>query len=129
MSHLKLIHSISQPPIPNDSSAQYDTLCRSTLARFERTVRLVQKNRPSLVKRCALVGLVLAEVYMVFTVASPRLKGIEIPAIAVAMRIMAMSLLFGPFGLAVGTGVGLLLEALRRSFNKTQASRTDKTSN
>ncbi|NBV85631.1 MAG: hypothetical protein EBS01_05090 [Verrucomicrobia bacterium] len=89
----------------------------------------MQKNRPSLVKRCALVGLVLAEVYMVFTVASPRLKGIEIPAIAVAMRIMAMSLLFGPFGLAVGTGVGLLLEALRRSFNKTQASRTDKTSN
>ena len=76
---------------------------------------LVEKKRPSLVKWCAFSGLVLAEVYMVITVASPRLKGIEIPAAAVAARIVAMSLLFGPFGLAVGTGVGLLLDAIRRA--------------
>ncbi len=85
----------------------------------------MEKNRPSLVKWCALVGLVLAEIYMVVTVASPRLKGIEIPATAVAMRIMAMSLLFGPFGLAVGTGIGLLLDALRRSFTKTPSNAPD----
>ena len=76
----------------------------------------MEKKRPSLVKWCAFSGLVLAELYMVITVASPRLKGIEIPAAAVAARIVAMSLLFGPFGLAVGTGVGLLLDAIRRAF-------------
>jgi hypothetical protein len=76
----------------------------------------VEKKRPSLVKWCAFSGLVLAEIYMVITVASPRLKGIEIPVAAVATRIVAMSLLFGPFGLAVGTGVGLLLDAIRRAF-------------
>lgn len=75
----------------------------------------MEKKRPSLVKWCAFSGLVLAELYMVITVASPRLKGIEIPASAVAARIVAMSLLFGPFGLAVGTGVGLLVDAIRRS--------------
>jgi len=89
----------------------------------------VEKNRPSLVKWCALVGLVLAEVYMVITVASPRLKGIEIPATAVAMRIVAMSLLFGPFGLAVGTGIGLLLDALRSTFSKTPTPKPDQASN
>ena len=88
---------------------------------------LVEKNRPSLVKWCAIAGLVLAEIYMVITVASPRLKGIEIPATAVAMRIMAMSLLFGPFGLAVGTGIGLLLDALRRTFAKPPTPRPDQT--
>jgi len=84
----------------------------------------VEKNRPSLVKWCALVGLVLAEVLLVFCVASPRLKGIEIPASAVAMRIMVISL-FCPFGLAVGTGIGLLLDALRRSFAKTTSHGPD----
>ena len=75
----------------------------------------MEKKRPSLVKWCAFSGLVLAELYMVITVASPRLKGIEIPASAVGTRIVAMSLLFGPFGLAVGTGVGLLVDAIRRT--------------
>jgi hypothetical protein len=75
----------------------------------------VEKKRPSLVKWCAFSGLVLAEIYMVITVASPRLKGIEIPVAAVATRIVAMSLLFGPFGLAVGTGVGLLLDSIKRA--------------
>ena len=89
----------------------------------------MEKNRPSLVKWCALAGLILAEIYMVVTVASPRLKGIEIPAAAVAMRIAAMSLLFGPFGLAVGTGIGLLLDALRRKFSKTPSSKPEQTSN
>jgi len=83
----------------------------------------VEKKRPSLVKWCAFLGLVLAEIYMVVTVASPRLKGIEIPAAAVAARIVAMSLLFGPFGLAVGTGVGLLLDAIRRALFQSPSKR------
>ena len=87
---------------------------------------LVEKNRPSLVKWCALAGLVLAEVLLVFCVASPRLKGIEIPASAVAMRIMVISL-FCPFGLAVGTGIGLLLDALRSTFSKAPTPEPDQT--
>ncbi len=83
----------------------------------------MEKKRPSLVKWCAFSGLVLAEIYMVITVASPRLKGIEIPAAAVAMRIAAMSLLFGPFGLAVGTGVGLLLDAIRRALFRSSSEK------
>ena len=90
----------------------------------------VEKKRPSLVKWCAFLGLVLAEVYMVITVASPRLKGIEIPAAAVAARIVAMSLLFGPFGLAVGTGVGLLVDAIRRAlFQSPSTSQGDSPKN
>lgn len=85
----------------------------------------MEKNRPSLVKYCAFIGMALAELYMIVTVASPRLKGIEIPAASVAARIAAMSLLFGPFGLAVGTGVGLLLDGLRRRFAGSPLHKND----
>ncbi len=78
---------------------------------------------PSLVKKFAIAGLILAEIYMVFTVASPRLKGVDIPTAAIAFRIVAMAFFFGPFGLAIGTGVGLLadsaLRALKGSAKKT----------
>jgi hypothetical protein len=50
---------------------------------------------------------------MVFTVAGPRLQGIEIPFTSLLTRLVAMSLLFGPFGMALGTGVGLLLGSLK----------------
>ena len=53
---------------------------------------------------------------MVFTVASPRLKGVDIPTAALAFRIVAMAVFFGPFGLAVGTGIGLLADSALRAF-------------
>ena len=52
---------------------------------------------------------------MIFTVASPRLQGVEIPMASLLTRLVAMSLLFGPFGMAFGTGIGLLLDALTQS--------------
>jgi hypothetical protein len=73
----------------------------------------------SLVKNFALAGLVFAEVYMIFTVASPRLKGVEIPATSIAIRIAAMAFLFGPFGLAIGTGVGLLVDGALKKLKGT----------
>ncbi len=78
----------------------------------------VEQRHPSLVKKFAISGMILAEVYMVFTVASPRLKGIDIPGTAIALRIAAMALLFGPFGLAIGTGIGLLADGLLRTLQK-----------
>jgi len=81
-----------------------------------------------LVKKFALAGLLLAEVYMVFTVASPRLRGVEIPPTSIAIRVAALSLLFGPFGLAVGTGVGLLVDGARRSFKASPESNEKKES-
>jgi hypothetical protein len=74
----------------------------------------VESKPPSLVKKFAIAGLILAEVYMFFTVASPRLKGVEIPVSAIAVRAAAMAFLFGPFGLAIGTGVGLLVDGVAR---------------
>lgn len=72
----------------------------------------VGTNRTSLVKISAILGFVLAEIYMFFTVASPRLQGVEIPVSSIILRVCALFFLFGPFGLAVGTGTGLLLDGL-----------------
>lgn len=75
----------------------------------------VESKHHSLVKKFAFAGLIFAEVYMIFTVASPRLKGVDIPATSIAIRVAAMALLFGPFGLAIGTGVGLLVDGARNA--------------
>lgn len=72
------------------------------------------EKRASLVRNFAIAGFVFGEVYMFFAVASPRLKGVEIPLDALTARLVASSLLFGPFGLAMGTGLGLLADGLRR---------------
>lgn len=84
----------------------------------------METRQSSLVKKFAIAGLLLAEFYMVFTVASPRLRGVEIPATSIAIRVAALALLFGPFGLAVGTGVGLLVDGARRSL-KARPKNTD----
>ena len=67
-----------------------------------------------LVRNCAIIGLILAEIYMVFTVAGPRSKEADIPIDALLTRIGVLSVFFGPFGLAAGTGVGLLINAFRK---------------
>ena len=74
-------------------------------------------NRTSIVKISAILGFVLAEIYMFFTVASPRLQGVEIPLSSIALRVCALFFLFGPFGLAVGTGTGLLLDGLWKTLS------------
>jgi hypothetical protein len=76
------------------------------------------ERRSTLVRNFAIAGFILAELYMVLSVAAPRLKGVEMPAAALAARLLASSLLFGPFGLAMGTGIGLLADGLRRAVLK-----------
>jgi hypothetical protein len=67
-----------------------------------------------LVRNCAIGGLILAEIYMVFTVAGPRMKDPNIPLDALLTRLAVLAVFFGPFGLAAGTGVGLLINAFRK---------------
>lgn len=83
----------------------------------------MQNRKASVVKICGVIGFVAGEVYMIFTVAGPRLQGVEIPISSLLPRLFAMSLLFGPFGMALGTGIGLLLGALRC---KTDTHRHDR---
>ena len=83
----------------------------------------MQNQKVSVVKICGIIGFLAGEVYMVFTVAGPRLQGIEIPFASLVTRLVAMSLLFGPFGMALGTGVGLLLASLKC---KTGTDRQDR---
>jgi len=81
------------------------------------------ERRSRLVRNFAIAGFILAEVYMVLSVSAPRLKGVEIPAAALTARLLASSLLFGPFGLAMGTGIGLLADGLRRSVLKSRQNK------
>ena len=84
------------------------------------------ERRPTLVRNFAIAGFILAELYMVLSVAAPRLKGVEMPPSALASRLLATSLLFGPFGLALGTGIGLLADGLRRSVLKSRENKKDR---
>jgi hypothetical protein len=84
------------------------------------------ERRPTTVRNFAIIGCILGEVYMIFAVAAPRLKGVDIPPEALATRFFAASLLFGPFGLAMGTGVGLLVDGLRRLSSKRTESEKDR---
>jgi hypothetical protein len=59
-----------------------------------------------------IAGLILGEIYMYFAVAGPRVKDPVLPVGSLLLRILALAPLVGGFGLAVGTGVGLLLGAL-----------------
>ncbi len=72
------------------------------------------KNSSSLPKWCGLLGVILAEIYMYFTVAGPRLQSADMPLSSLLLRLGAVAVLFGPFGLAVGTGIGILLDGIRR---------------
>ena len=72
----------------------------------------MQNKRIPYAKIAGITGIVLGEIYMVFTIGSPRLKGVELPTLSIALRMLAASPFFGAFGLAIGTGLGLLLDGL-----------------
>ena len=86
----------------------------------------VGSRRPTLVKNFAIGGLVFAEIYMIFTVSAPRLHGDPIPWDALLMRMGALAVLFGPFGLALGTGVGLLVDGAVRSLRKNPSQGSER---
>lgn len=59
---------------------------------------------------------------MAFTVGSPRLKGVDVPWTSVFIRMLAASPFFAAFGLAAGSGVGLILQALFGSSSRKNPS-------
>lgn len=90
----------------------------------------------NLAKPFAIVGFILAEVYMLFTVlghyghetaplpmpplaeeATPP-AGTPPPLSAKVTRVFVSAIFFGPFGALAGTGLGLLVSGLRGDFRQ-----------
>ena len=92
--------------------------------------------RRNLAKPFALIGFILAEIYMLFTVLGPyghETGGLPVPpmpdAVAVApgtppplsskiTTVLVSAVFFGPFGALAGTGIGLLVSGLRGDFRQ-----------
>jgi hypothetical protein len=90
----------------------------------------------NLAKPFAIVGFILAEIYMLFTVlgnygretqplpmpplADPAgiLPGTPPPTGAKVTRVLIAAVFFGPFGALAGTGLGLLASGLRGDFRR-----------
>lgn len=68
--------------------------------------------RRNLAKPFTIAGFLLGEIYMFFTVLAP--SGADAPAAGspVFLRVLTSALFFGPFGAAIGLGIGLLISAL-----------------
>jgi hypothetical protein len=63
----------------------------------------------------AAAGFLLGEIIMALTVLAPNLKGSPPPPMeAQVMRLLVGSIFFGPFGMAAGSGIGLLVAPLVR---------------
>jgi hypothetical protein len=96
--------------------------------------------RRNLVKTCAIAGCVLALAFMLYVVLAPNIPqgktrmiipemmipkappgvapGTPPPLDVKIKRILVGAIFMGPFGLMVGTGVGLLLEGLRQALRR-----------
>ncbi len=66
----------------------------------------------NLSKPFTIAGFALGEIYMLFAVLAPYRTGAAIPATALVWKIIVCAIFFGPFGAAVGLGVGLIVSAL-----------------
>ena len=81
---------------------------------------------PNLVKPFTIAGFIVGELYMVFTVLGPDRSGMDVPWTGVAGRLIGASLFFGPFGAALGLGVGLLvmlaITLIRRARHKPDST-------
>ena len=93
----------------------------------------------NLAKPFAIVGFILAEIYMLFTVLGPYGNGPRTlpmpimepetipagtppPTDVKITRVLVSAVFFGPLGALVGTGLGLLASGLRGDFRKREAS-------
>lgn len=56
-------------------------------------------------------GFILGEIYLLFAALAPYHTGETLPLTGKLMRIAAGSIFFGPFGAALGMGVGLIVGA------------------
>ena len=66
----------------------------------------------NLTKPFTIAGFILGELYMLYAVLAPYHTGAPVPLIGKIYRILGASVFFGPFGAAVGLGIGLLVGAL-----------------
>ena len=71
--------------------------------------------RRNLAKPFTIAGFFGGEIYMLFTVLSPSTAGVIVPNATLFWRVLTSALFFGPFGAAVGLGIGLLISALLES--------------
>ena len=71
-----------------------------------------------------IAGLILGEVYMYFAVAGPRAKDLSLPMGSLVLRMLALAPLLGAFGLAVGTGLGLILDPVLNRKRKSASGKT-----
>lgn len=63
-------------------------------------------------KPFTIAGFIFGELYMLSTVLAPYYTGGAVPLAGKIYRILGAAFFFGPFGAAVGLGVGLLVGAL-----------------
>jgi len=92
----------------------------------------------NLAKPFAIVGFILAEIYMLFAVLGPygneyRPPVMPIPEVEVVpahtpppigakiTRVLVSSIFFGPFGAIAGTGIGLIVSGLLGDFRRKPA--------
>jgi hypothetical protein len=71
-------------------------------------------HRRNFAKVFTIAGFVLGEIYMLFTVLAPYRTGAAIPTSALIWKTATSAIFFGPFGAALGLGIGLLLAGLLR---------------
>lgn len=70
-------------------------------------------------KPFAIGGFIAGEIIMLLTVLAPNQKGLPSPPLdAQAMRVLVGSIFFGPFGMAAGTGLGLLYSGIVKNFRR-----------
>jgi hypothetical protein len=88
------VSGIAFPPLPNDHPP-------------------VSEPARNYAKPFAIGGLIVGEIIMVLVMLAPNMKGgTPAPIDHLAVRLLVGSLFFGPFGMAAGTGVGLLVSGL-----------------
>jgi len=74
-------------------------------------------------KPFAIGGFIVAEIIMVFTMLAPNMKEAPRPPIDhLLIRLLVGAFFFGPFGLAAGTGLGLLFNGSRALFLRHRRS-------
>ncbi len=65
-------------------------------------------------KPFTIAGFILGEIYMLYVVLAPYQSGAPVPLVGKIYRVLGASFFFGPFGAAIGLGIGLLVGALLR---------------
>jgi hypothetical protein len=92
-------------------------------ALFQSTFLPVSERARNYAKPFAIGGFVVAEIIMVLVMLAPNLKGAPRPPVDhLLIRLLVGAFFFGPFGLAAGTGLGLLFNGSRTLFLRHRRS-------